>query len=126
MNEEQRDKLLLGIKSGTDLETSCHYAGLSVTEVYRMLERGKTEAEKIGAGNKPTVSERECFDLWESLKTARAEAIVRNVAVIQQAASSGTWQAAAWWLERQAPEQFSKSVADRRAVDKGEPKQIAE
>jgi hypothetical protein len=126
MNEEQRDKLLLGIKSGTDLETSCHYAGLSVTDVYRMLERGKTEAEKVSAGSKPIQSERECFDLWESLKTARAEAIVRNVAVIQQAASGGTWQAAAWWLERQAPEQFSKSVADRRAVDKGEPKQIAE
>jgi hypothetical protein len=126
MNKDQRDKLLLGIKSGTDLETSCHYAGLSVTEVYRMLERGKTESEKVSAGTTPTESEKECFDLWESLKTARAEAIVRNVAVIQTAASGGSWQAAAWWLERQAPEQFSKGVADRRAVEKGEPKQIVE
>jgi hypothetical protein len=35
---------------------------------------------------------------------------VANVAVIQQAARSGTWQAAAWWRERTNPQQFGRKV----------------
>jgi len=127
MSEEQTEKLLLAVRSGTDLETSCHYAGLSVPEVYRLLERGKVEAERIGAGQKPKASERAAMALWDDLKTARAEAIVRNVAAIQQAASNGTWQAAAWWLERAVSEKYGKSANDRRGEvsDKARP-EIAE
>jgi hypothetical protein len=38
-------------------------------------------------------------DFRDAIQKAEADAEIRNVAIIQKAASA-TWQAAAWWLER--------------------------
>ena len=48
-------------------------------------------------------------DFSAAIKKAEADAVARNVALIQQAASSGTWQAAAWWLERRHPDDFART-----------------
>ncbi len=39
------------------------------------------------------------MEFLESIKKAKAKAVIRNVLIIQTAAKK-TWQAAAWWLER--------------------------
>lgn len=117
MKNEQREKLLLAVRSGTDLETSCHYAGLSVADVYRDLERGKVIAER-GSQDNLSEAEQEALSFWRDLASARADSVVRNVAVIQQAANQGSWQAAAWWLERSVPENYSKTYSDRKPIDK--------
>jgi hypothetical protein len=45
-------------------------------------------------------------DDWrDAMEAAEAEAVARNVAVIQKAAQS-QWQAAAWWLERRYPDEW--------------------
>ena len=44
----------------------------------------------------------------QSLTRARAEAIAKKVAVVSSTASQGDWKAAAWWLERQVPEDFGR------------------
>lgn len=108
-------KLMLGIKSGTDLETSAHYAGISISQIYEWLEVGKREAEKETAGAKLDAANKFQFELWGKLTMARAESIVRNVATIQTAASNGTWQAAAWWLERAVPTQYGKKTSESKA-----------
>ena len=41
----------------------------------------------------------------DAVEAAEAEAVARNVAVIQKAAQS-QWQAAAWWLERRYPDEW--------------------
>jgi hypothetical protein len=114
IDDPKIEKLLLGIKSGTDLETSAHYAGLSVSQVYEWLEIGKVESEKQANGQKLEPAYTFHFTLWTKLTTARAESIVRNVASIQTAASNGTWQAAAWWLERAVPSQYGKKNAENK------------
>ena len=114
MDNSQREKLLLAVRSGTDLDTSCHYAGLSVAEVYRDLERGKAESSRLHDGDEPKKSEEWFLQFWRDLSTARADAIVRNVASVQQAAQNGSWQAAAWWLERVVPEAYSKTSQERQ------------
>lgn len=121
MNPEKLAKVIEALRNGSDLETSCHYAGISTQEVYRNLEAGKFEAEKIFAGAEPDPEQAQNLELWDTLKKARAEAIVRNVALIQKAAKAGAWQAAAWWLERVVPEQFGKS-----SLPKGETKKALE
>ena len=108
-------KLMLGIKSGTDLETSAHYAGISISQIYEWLEIGKREAEKETASSKLDPQNKFQFELWGKLTMARAESIVRNVATIQTAASNGTWQAAAWWLERAVPTQYGKKASEGKA-----------
>ena len=49
----------------------------------------------------------------KAIKEAEAEAEVQYVKVIKNAAASGNWQAAAWWLER-------RKAADYRRVDRVE------
>ena len=46
----------------------------------------------------------------EEINNARAEAETRNVFLIQKAAKDGTWQAAAWWLERTSPKRWGRFV----------------
>jgi hypothetical protein len=59
------------------------------------------------------------FSFFESVKKAEAQAIARNVAVIQTAAKD-SWQAAAWWLERKHPHEWGKSIKvdDERKEEK--------
>jgi len=118
--DQKLQRLLTAIKAGTDLDTSAHYAGLSVQEVYRWLELGKIENDRRNGDEKADESLDPEVKFWLDLTTARAEAIVRNVAQIQQAAAGGEWKAAAWWLERAVPESYSAKSAEKRAeVNKG-------
>jgi hypothetical protein len=79
-----------------------------VNEVYKWLERGLRESQNQTAGNAPNEQESSYYEFWQTLAQGRASAIVRNVSSIQKAAQDGQWQAAAWWLERTAPEQYAK------------------
>ena len=45
----------------------------------------------------------------QRVEQARAEAIMKKVAVIAKSGNDGDWRAAAWWLERQVPEEFGKT-----------------
>jgi transposase len=45
--------------------------------------------------------------LLAALKKAEADAVARNVAIVQKAANT-TWQAAAWWLERRYHAEFGR------------------
>jgi transposase len=47
-------------------------------------------------------------DFRDAIEKAEAEAEVRAVAQIAQAAQSGTWTAAAWWLERRRPDDYGR------------------
>lgn len=46
----------------------------------------------------------------EALKAAEARAVVGWLAKIEKAANEGTWQAAAWKLERRYPAVYGRSV----------------
>lgn len=51
-------------------------------------------------------------DFAEAIKEAEGGAAVGWLARIEQAAKDGTWQAAAWKLERRYPEQYGRQVVD--------------
>jgi transposase len=109
--EDPKVKLLLqALQAGNYVETACAYAGLAVSTVYVWLDRGTKEKQRIAQGEKPNLQETTYVEIAEAIEKARANAVVANVAVIQQAARSGTWQAAAWWLERSMPQQFGRRI----------------
>lgn len=47
-------------------------------------------------------------ELFDGLEKAKAERKAFMVQTITKAAQAGTWQAAAWWLERVYPKEFAK------------------
>lgn len=108
VDEAKTKALLDALRGGADVNTASQFAGLNYGTVYRWVERGQRENERLEYGYDPRPDEAPFLNLWQAMRKARAEAVVRNVAQIQKAANQGEWKAAAWWLERTVPEFYSK------------------
>lgn len=125
ITEQVTESLKQALRGGNDVETAAHFAGVSVANVYRWLEVGKFESERISAGEKANPENAQYVEFWEELRKARAEAIVRNVTYIQNAAKSGSWQAAAWWLERAVPEQYARAKSSGKNAEVESQRQVS-
>lgn len=100
-----RERLTAALKAGNYIETACQYAGLGYSTYFKWMQEAK-------ADDAPP----ELVEFMESVESARAQAIVRNVKLIQDAAQNGTWQAAAWWLERSQPTMWGRNDKVRQEV----------
>lgn len=98
------------LKAGNYIETACHHAGISTTTYYRWLQ----EADQPDASDLHR-------ELRDTVEKARADAEIRNVALIQKAAQTGTWQAAAWWLERSHPKKWGRQQKVELSGESGGP-----
>jgi len=76
---EREARLFEALRAGNTRRASCSYAGIDQDTLIRWINRFP--------------------DFAEAVEKAESDAEIRNVAIIQKAASD-TWQAAAWWLER--------------------------
>jgi len=84
------------IRAGTPQKYVASIIGVSEHTWYAWLKAGENKKRKI------------FVQFYQAIEKAKAEAISRNVMLINQAAQNGTWQAAAWWLERRYPQEFGK------------------
>lgn len=55
----------------------------------------------------------------EAVKAAEGKAVVKWLAKIEQAASDGNWQAAAWKLERRYPGDYGRTRTEHTGKDGG-------
>ena len=92
---ETVSKILEAISTGASYEHAAAYGGIS-------YETFRTWREEFSA-----------FSV--AIKKAEAEALVGRLEVIDNAAIDGSWQAAAWWLERKYPDQWGRR--DRLELD---------
>jgi len=81
---------------GTD-RVACLRAGISVSGLGEWKRRG-------AAGEEPYAA------FLAAYKRAEGDFGLRNLALIGKAAQDGTWQAAAWLLERRYPEEYGRKV----------------
>lgn len=86
LTQEVQDRMVEAIRLGNYAPTAAEYAGIATSTHYNWLKQGEK-------GESPYV------EYLEAIKKAEADAEVRNVALIQEAAKK-TWTAAAWYLER--------------------------
>ena len=103
-------RLIEALKSGNYMDTACLYAGLVESTVYRWIKIAEEAEAALAEGVQPNEDTQQVMDLAAAVKQARAEAETRNVFLISKAANEGTWQAAAWWLERTAPRKWGRYV----------------
>lgn len=113
LTPEVQDRIVQALEAGNYKETAAAYAGIGVSTLYRWLEWG---ADPDG---QPIYQE-----FREAVQSAISRAEVRNVALIQKAAQDGTWQAAAWFLERSAPARWGRWQRVEITGEDGGPVQI--
>ena len=97
LTHERQAKICDAIRAGNYMETAAAFAGIDKTTLYAWLRKGR----KANRGK-----HREFVDAVEK---AMADAEARDVAMIGKAAADGTWQAAAWRLERKHPDRWGRT-----------------
>lgn len=94
LTPELQAALCESLASGVDRKNAALKAGINERTLRRWLKAGR---EGGGA---------EFVSFLSAVKKAEAEAIAMRVRQINSAAMSGSWQAAAWWLERRHPDLY--------------------
>lgn len=96
------------LRGGNTRKASAAYAGVEEACFREWVRKGNKGVEPYAA-------------FTDALRKAEADAVVRNVAIVQKAAST-SWQASAWWLERKFPADWSRDQTIIRRLEK----QVAE
>ena len=117
-----KDRLVNAIQMGAPFKQACAYAGIHPESLRRWQRRAEDEVKRLEDPNEvPDEQESKYVDLYERLQTAEGNSVVGLLAQIEKAASEGTWQAAAWKLERRYPEDFSRRVLQIQGDAEGGP-----
>lgn len=98
LDKRRRQRVVEAVSAGLTREQQAAYAGCARSTLQDAIARGRADSRGIW------------HDWVAELEEAEARAIVANIALIQRSARDGTWQAAAWLLERRYPQQFGRYV----------------
>jgi hypothetical protein len=90
LTAEQKKRFLAAISVGAPLKDACGAAGVSNAWFFKRRNEAEEQPEKY----------KSFIEFLEDIKRAEGEATTRWLEQIEAAAMSGTWQAAAWKLER--------------------------
>lgn len=96
LSAQVQEKIVAALRVGATYEHAALVAGVSYDSFRRWMLQGERDSHG-----------RFC-EFCQAIKRAEAEAAVRWLARIEQAANDGAWQAAAWKLERRYPEQWGR------------------
>ena len=123
LDEETEKALLDYIRIGTPVRKAIAAVGIAERTFYNWMTRGLTERERLATvpNAKPNQTEGIFLQFLQQVERARGEAITKKVAVIAKAGNEGDWRAAAWWLERQTPEEFGKTDKIEMTGNNGDP-----
>lgn len=108
LNQQVIERYVQARRVGANNADCAHYAGVHPSTVILWRNR-LTAYEETGKDPTPkSVPPLELIaELFDADKRAKADYKVELLALIQQAARAGTWQAAAWKLERGYQDEFS-------------------
>ena len=106
------------LNAGAFFDDACSYANVSRSAAYEWLAKGK-DARAIMEEHEPaegiagdtlklTKNEQIYMDFADAVERARAGVTVRSLVLIRQAMEGGSWQAAAWYLERTMPQKYGR------------------
>lgn len=105
---ERTNHIIKALRAGNYLHTAASMAGVHRATVYRWLNEGRDAEFRLDAGEKLSKDDQAKLQFYLDVDTARAEARAAALRVITNAATTGQWQAAAWFLERTAPQDFGR------------------
>jgi len=113
LTPEVKDRIVNAIRGGNYQEVAARFAGINEATFYRWMQKGE--------GDDAPEPYRE---FRKEVESAKAVAEVRSVALIQKAAGDGSWQAAAWYLERTNPSRWGRKQVVALTGEDGGPVRV--
>lgn len=101
-----QERIVLAVRAGNYASVAARSAGIGESTFYRWMENGAKD-------DAPT----ELREFREAIKKAEADAEVSAALLIRQAAQNGTWQAAAWYLERKYADRWGRNDKIRQEIE---------
>ena len=109
LTDDVQERIINAIKAGSYLDDAANYAGITYRTVANWMQKGREAQQRLDNGDTDlTPNEHLYVHFFHAVENARAQAVVRNVDIIQSAAQNGQWQAAAWYLERTNPRKWGR------------------
>lgn len=109
LTPELQADLIEALEHGMHQESACNRVGIAKATFYKWMERGRNEPESIYG------------DLVDAVEKARARPEAEALSAIHAAWRDGTWQAAAWFLERSHPQKYGRINRTEISGPEGEP-----
>lgn len=94
-------RITQALSLGACYEHACKFAGISSHTLRNWLSLGQEQQHG------------HYRELYDRVQEAEGRAVVGWLAKIEKAANEGTWQAAAWKLERRYPREYGRHVLER-------------
>ena len=91
---EAAERIIRAIRLGATNRLAAAAGGINVATFYRWLDADRA--------------------FRDAVKEAEGAAALAALAAIERAAQAGTWQAAAWLLERRYPEEYGRRVVTQQ------------
>src|SRR5262249_689681 len=91
LSDEVTRRLVAALRVGATHEHAALVAGISARTFYGWMQRGESATRG------------QFVQFVQAVKRAEAEAAVKGLARLEQAADEGVWQAGAWKRERRSP-----------------------
>ena len=113
------EKVFVG---GSTVGDACAYVGISESTFYKWMKTGREISDGHKRDEKHAhipylLAERDVFvEFFQRIKKARSIMRIEAIAIIRIAAQDGNWQAAAWLLERSAPEHWGRKVLTQNST----------
>ena len=109
LTPETHNRIVAAIQRGAYIETAAQLAGISKETFYQWLKKGRAIADEQEPCITPHHEALRNFS--DAVNKALAESEIRDLTAIDTAAQQGTWQAAAWKLERKHHSRWGRKVA---------------
>lgn len=112
LTPDVQKRIITALEAGNYFETACEAAGISASTGHEWMARGR--------GTSNTRPQTELYAQFaEAVERASSKAEIDNLNLINKAARDGTWQAAAWWLERRFPNRWGRTRVELTGADGG-------
>lgn len=121
LTSERHADLVRLLSNGVTIDDACASVGIHRSTFYTWVDRGEIEAARVDTGGEPQESEAPFLEFYLAQVKARADARVKALTVIMRAAHDGHWQAAAWYLERSRPQEWSRTTRTEWSGPQGGP-----
>lgn len=108
VTDDKVKRLLAALTTGHYMERAARLAGIGTSTPYLWMDHGNAAREARESGLELDEAQKAYLEILEAIEKGREAAAHRALLTIQQAAQAGTWQAAAWYLERTDREHYGR------------------